>query len=99
LEVTELQERIAVLGEELEPPSIVIRQQSRRTTEQVRRGRDVAACERAMAGRRKPALAALEKAVELGFRNAQLLRTDVRFASIRETPEFGVLLARTGGES
>jgi predicted esterase len=56
------------------------------------------AAARAMAGRRKPALAALEKALEAGFRNAELLRTDVRFASIREAAEFAALVAKIGGE-
>jgi predicted esterase len=43
---------------------------------------------RAQAGRKKPAIAALERAAEAGFRNAALLEEEPRLASLRGMPEF-----------
>ena len=53
---------------------------------------------RAMAGFKKPALEALEKAIELGFRDADTLTRDERFVSLRTTPEYVRLMAALGGK-
>ncbi|MHC4416878.1 MAG: TPR end-of-group domain-containing protein, partial [Planctomycetota bacterium] len=49
-------------------------------------------CARARAGDLEPALAALKRAVELGFSDADLLASDPDLERLREKPEFRGLL-------
>ena len=52
------------------------------------------AANHARSNRRKPALAALERAVSLGYANRAELEADARFTSIARTSEFAALLDR-----
>ncbi len=54
------------------------------------------ACALAMTGRRDEALAALERAVDAGFSEAETARTDSDLDAIREDPRFDAALARIG---
>lgn len=47
---------------------------------------------RAMSGSKKPAISALSRAIEAGFRNQEVLANDPRFASLRGTAEFARVL-------
>ncbi len=55
------------------------------------------ACALARGGRRKEALAELQKAVDSGFEDAAYLAADEDLKGLRETPEFQALLRRLGG--
>ncbi len=52
------------------------------------------AAARTRAGAKKAAVAALEKAVEAGFRDATALAADARFNALRDTPAYARLLER-----
>ncbi len=54
------------------------------------------ACARARSGSRGPALDALEKAVELGLTNRELMATDDDLESVRDDPRFQALVAPPG---
>lgn len=54
------------------------------------------ACALARGGRRKEALAELQRAVESGFTDATHMAADEDLKSLRETPEFQALLRRLG---
>lgn len=56
------------------------------------------AAARAMSGSRKAAIAALNRAVELGFRNQEALAADDRFASLRGTAEYARLMETLAGK-
>jgi len=57
------------------------------------------ACSEALAGRTDSSLALLREALDVGFSDDSLLRTDQDLDSIRDTTEFKVLYARLQGES
>jgi predicted esterase len=50
------------------------------------------ACVRAQSGRPKPALDALERAVELGFDDFELMETDADLQSLRDTERYAALI-------
>jgi hypothetical protein len=55
------------------------------------------ACALSLSGGRSPALDALERAVEAGFADADLMRSDLDLAGVRDTDRFRALLAAIGG--
>jgi predicted esterase len=55
------------------------------------------ACALSLSGGRSSALDALERAVEAGFADADLMRTDPDLAAVRDSDRFRVLLAAVGG--
>jgi tetratricopeptide (TPR) repeat protein len=55
------------------------------------------ACALSLSGRQSPALDALERAVEAGFADADLMRSDLDLAGVRDTDRFRALLAAIGG--
>jgi Flp pilus assembly protein TadD len=54
------------------------------------------ACSLALLSRRDPALEALERAIQLGFDDQELLRSDEDLASLRADPRFVALVQRLG---
>jgi predicted esterase len=56
-------------------------------------------CALARSGRRSQALDALERAVEVGFRDVDLMVGDADLASIRDDERFSALVAQLGGAS
>jgi len=52
------------------------------------------AANRARLGRKSLAVAALERAISAGYTDAAALRSDERFADLRETPEFSRVLEK-----
>ncbi len=55
------------------------------------------ACALSLAGRRSPALDALERAVDVGFVDAGLMRSDPDLEAVRDSDRFRALLAAVGG--